>query len=161
MSTDRVNPPLSSVFATSPVSERSNSSQSDPESPAARPAATGNERSELNAYFDELQESICKIEQTLRENYQKALEATDNVRQMVENRRARSLRGDVLEGNLDLCVISLEGSLFWCWFTDGSSGQPQGASHYRYGVGDDHDNDNDDDDYNNYYENDNNDEDIK
>ena len=146
-STGRVNPPLSSVFAESPTSVRSDSSLSDPElSPATRPAATGNEKSELNAYFDELQEAIGKVEQTLREHYQKALEATDNVRQMVENRRARCLRGDVLEGNLDLCVLSLEGSLFWCWFTDGSSGQPQGASHYRFGIGDDDQDDNNNND---------------
>ena len=120
--TSRVNPPRSSVFAESPASVRSNNSLSDPElSPPTRPAATGNERSELDAHFDELQEAITKVEQTLREHYQNALQATDNVRQMVENRRARCIRGDVLEGNLDLCVLSLEGSLFWCWFTDGSS----------------------------------------
>ena len=43
-------------------------------------------------------------------------------------------------------MLSLDGSLFWAWFTDGSAGQPQGASHYRYGIGDDNDNDNNDDD---------------
>ena len=95
---------------------------SDPElSPPTRSVATGNERAELDAYFDELQEAITKVEQTLREHYQTALQATENVRQMVENRRTRYIRGDVLEGNLDLCVLSLEGSLYWCWFTDGSS----------------------------------------
>ena len=115
MSTNQVNP-LSSVFAASPESQRSNSTQSDPGSSPARPAATGNERQELNAYFDELQESIHKIEQTLRENYQRSLETVNNVREKVENRRARSLRGETL-----ICVCFHLTDLFF------GPGLPTGA----------------------------------